>query len=63
MDKETSNRALAMLNRPQDVTFTVPLKLAVIIIAWALKSKIAEPFRANILAMQNEVAKQLKIGG
>ena len=63
MTKKTKTDPLAMLNRPQDVHIEVPLKLAVMFIAWGLKSDIAKPFKKNVLAIQNEVAKQLEVGG
>lgn len=58
-DTLRAKTALAALNRPQDVTWTSPLKLSVILLALADKSSACDPYRADLAAMQSQVAKQL----
>jgi len=53
---------LAKMSRHQDVTFKVPLKFAVLLIALAKGNELAKPYHQNLLDMQRQIAKQLKTG-
>ena len=56
---EKSDKALAALNHDEVVTFTVPLKCAVTMIALAESNSVAEPYKEYIDSTKKQIAQQL----
>lgn len=56
---KSSDDALAAISQPQDVTFTIPLKLAVSMIALAESNDMNSTYRESIVSMKSQIASQL----
>ena len=59
MTNDMHEEALAKMNRPMDVTFTVPLKLSVALIALAESNGLEKDHGSALLEMKKQVASQL----